>query len=97
MQPSAPVGVVLLQLGTPDAPTPEAVRRYLEQFLRDRRVVDLSPALWLPILYLRVLRTRPFMLFISNLFFSKFPQVQSLFVVRLLVFLSFLQKLLRSF
>jgi ferrochelatase len=53
------VGVLLLQLGTPDEPTAPAVRRYLGQFLRDRRVVDLSRAIWLPILYLRVLRTRP--------------------------------------
>lgn len=53
------IGVVLLQLGTPDAPTPEALRRYLREFLSDRRVIDLPRALWLPILYLRVLRTRP--------------------------------------
>jgi len=53
------IGVAVLQLGTPDEPTAPAVRRYLEQFLRDRRVVDLNPALWLPILYLRVLPTRP--------------------------------------
>jgi ferrochelatase len=50
---------MLLQLGTPDAPTAPALRRYLEQFLRDRRVVDLSRAIWLPLLYLRILRTRP--------------------------------------
>jgi ferrochelatase len=52
-------GVILLQLGTPDAPTPAAVRRYLHEFLRDRRVIDLPPALWLPILYLGVLPLRP--------------------------------------
>jgi protoporphyrin/coproporphyrin ferrochelatase len=52
-------GVILLQLGTPDEPTPEALRRYLREFLSDRRVIDLNRALWLPILYLRVLRTRP--------------------------------------
>lgn len=57
--PSPPVGVMLLQLGTPDAPTAPALRRYLEQFLRDRRVIDLSRAIWLPLLYLRILRTRP--------------------------------------
>jgi ferrochelatase len=55
----ARVGVLLLQLGTPDNPTPRALRRYLSEFLRDRRVIDLSPALWWPILYGIVLRTRP--------------------------------------
>ena len=53
------VGVILLQLGTPDAPTPEALRRYLSEFLSDRRVIDLNRAVWLPILNLIVLRTRP--------------------------------------
>ena len=37
-------------LGTPDAPNPEAVKRYLRQFLSDPRVVDTSPALWWPLL-----------------------------------------------
>jgi ferrochelatase len=53
------VGVILLPLGTPDAPTTPAVRRYLREFLSDRRVIDLSRALWLPILYLAVLPRRP--------------------------------------
>ena len=52
-------GILLLQLGTPDAPTSGAVRRYLHEFLRDRRVVDLPRAQWLPILYLAVLPRRP--------------------------------------
>jgi len=52
-------GVILLQLGTPDEPTPEALRRYLREFLSDRRVIDLNRAIWLPILYGAVLRTRP--------------------------------------
>lgn len=39
-------GILLANLGTPDAPTPEAVKRYLRQFLSDQRVVDTSPALW---------------------------------------------------
>jgi ferrochelatase len=52
-------GVLLVNLGTPDAPTPEAVRRYLAEFLVDRRVVDLPKLLWWPILYGIVLRTRP--------------------------------------
>lgn len=54
-----PIGVLLTNLGTPDAPTAPAVRRYLREFLSDRRVVDLPRALWLPILYLFVLPLRP--------------------------------------
>src|SRR5262245_48392310 len=53
------IGIVLLQLGTPDAPTPNALRRYLREFLSDRRVIDLPALLWKPILHGRVLRTRP--------------------------------------
>ncbi len=56
---SAKTGVLLVNLGTPDAPTPEAVRRYLAEFLSDRRVVDIPRLLWWPILYGIVLRTRP--------------------------------------
>jgi ferrochelatase len=52
-------GIILLQLGTPSAPTTTAVRRYLREFLSDRRVVDLPRALWWPILYLAVLTRRP--------------------------------------
>jgi ferrochelatase len=43
--------VLLCNLGTPDAPTTPAVRRYLREFLSDRRVVEIPRALWLPILY----------------------------------------------
>ena len=53
------VGVLLVNLGTPDAPTPSAVRRFLAQFLADRRVVEISPFLWRPILHGIVLRIRP--------------------------------------
>ena len=53
------VGVLLVNLGTPDAPTPEAVRRYLKQFLSDRRVVELPAILWQPILRGIILNTRP--------------------------------------
>lgn len=52
-------GVLLLQLGTPDAPTPRALRRYLRQFLSDRRVIDLPVPLWWVILNLIVLPRRP--------------------------------------
>ena len=53
------VAVLLINLGTPDAPTPQAVRGYLREFLSDPSVVELPRALWLPILHLYILRTRP--------------------------------------
>jgi protoporphyrin/coproporphyrin ferrochelatase len=53
------VGVLLVNLGTPDAPTPAAVRRYLKEFLSDRRVVELPPLLWQPVLRGIILNTRP--------------------------------------
>ena len=53
------IGVLLLQLGTPEAPTAPAVRTYLREFLMDRRVVDLSRILWWPILNAFVLPRRP--------------------------------------
>ena len=58
-EPPAETGVLLVNLGTPDAPTPQAVRAYLREFLSDPRVVDIPRVLWLPILHLYVLRTRP--------------------------------------
>jgi protoporphyrin/coproporphyrin ferrochelatase len=58
-QPAAGTGVLLVNLGTPEAPTPSAVRRYLRQFLSDPRVVELPRWAWLPILYLFVLPFRP--------------------------------------
>lgn len=45
------IGVLLTNIGTPDSPTPSAVRRYLKQFLSDRRVVEIPRLIWLPILY----------------------------------------------
>ena len=51
--------VLLLNLGTPDAPTAPALRRYLGQFLWDPRVVEIPRALWWPILHGVILRTRP--------------------------------------
>jgi protoporphyrin/coproporphyrin ferrochelatase len=50
--------VLLLNLGTPDAPTPGAVRRYLTEFLHDHRVVDLTRWLWCPILHFIILPLR---------------------------------------
>ncbi|MGL4613396.1 MAG: ferrochelatase, partial [Shewanella sp.] len=57
--PSPAFGVLLVNLGTPDEPTPKAVKRFLKQFLSDPRVVDLSPWLWQPILQGIILNTRP--------------------------------------
>lgn len=53
------IGVLLVNLGTPDAPTPRAVRRYLKQFLSDRRVVEIPALIWQPILRGIILNTRP--------------------------------------
>ncbi|SDL28977.1 ferrochelatase [Modicisalibacter muralis] len=52
-------GVMLANLGTPDAPTPAAVRRYLAEFLWDERVIDVSRPLWWLILHGVILRIRP--------------------------------------
>ncbi|MCB2073837.1 MAG: ferrochelatase [Novosphingobium sp.] len=57
--PPSRIGVLLVNLGTPDAPTPAAVRRYLAEFLSDRRVVEIPPLVWQPILRGIILNTRP--------------------------------------
>jgi ferrochelatase len=51
--------VLLCNLGTPDAPTAPAVRRYLAEFLADQRVVEIPRLVWLAILHGVILRTRP--------------------------------------
>ena len=56
---AARTAVLLCNLGTPDAPTASALRRYLGQFLSDHRVVEIPRAAWLPILHGIILRTRP--------------------------------------
>ena len=53
------VGVLLVNLGTPDAPDTASVRRYLAEFLWDRRVVEIPRAVWWLILHGIILRTRP--------------------------------------
>ncbi|MEN9682264.1 MAG: hypothetical protein RLZZ427_15 [Pseudomonadota bacterium] len=53
------IGVLLVNLGTPDAPTPAAVRRYLKEFLSDPRVVEIPRLVWWPILNGIILNTRP--------------------------------------
>jgi ferrochelatase len=53
------IGIVWCNLGTPDAPTASALRRYLAQFLGDPRVVEIPRLVWLPILHGIILRLRP--------------------------------------
>ncbi|QGN55237.1 ferrochelatase [Novosphingobium sp. Gsoil 351] len=57
--PKPRIGVLLINLGTPDSPDAPAVKRYLKQFLSDRRVVEIPALLWQPILRGLVLTTRP--------------------------------------
>ncbi len=52
-------GVLLVNLGTPDAPTPAALRPYLAEFLSDPRVIEAPRWLWWPVLHGVILRTRP--------------------------------------
>ena len=56
---SGGIGVLLVNLGTPGAPDAGAVRRYLAEFLSDRRVVEIPPLIWQPILRGVILNTRP--------------------------------------
>ncbi len=56
---SGRIGVLLSNLGTPDAPDAKSVKRYLAQFLSDRRVVEIPPIAWQPILRGIILNTRP--------------------------------------
>ena len=53
------IGVLVVNLGTPDSPSYLAVQRYLREFLSDRRVIDTSRLIWLPLLYGVVLPFRP--------------------------------------
>ncbi|MGB5724299.1 MAG: ferrochelatase [Parasphingorhabdus sp.] len=53
------VGVLLVNLGTPDAPEKKAVKRYLKEFLSDKRVVEIPSIIWQPILRGIILNTRP--------------------------------------
>ena len=57
--PSPKIGVLLINLGTPDAADPPAVKRYLGEFLSDKRVVELPAIAWQPILRGIILTTRP--------------------------------------
>ncbi len=53
------IGILLVNLGTPDAPTTAAVRKYLAEFLSDRRVVEIPALIWKVILHGVILRVRP--------------------------------------
>ncbi|MEW6575772.1 ferrochelatase [Sphingorhabdus buctiana] len=53
------IGVLLVNLGTPEAPNAPAVRRYLKQFLSDKRVVEIPSLIWQPILRGIILNVRP--------------------------------------
>jgi ferrochelatase len=53
------VGVLLVNLGTPEAPTGPALRRYLKEFLSDPRVVEIPKFVWWPLLNFIILNTRP--------------------------------------
>ncbi|WP_296614915.1 ferrochelatase [Sphingomonas sp.] len=57
--PARRIGVLLVNLGTPEEASPKAVKRYLAEFLSDRRVVELPPLAWQPILRGIILNTRP--------------------------------------
>ena len=57
--PPARIGVLLVNLGTPGAPEPKAVRRYLGEFLSDPRVIEIPRLIWQPILRGIILNTRP--------------------------------------
>jgi len=54
------VGVLILNLGTPDSTGYWDMRRYLREFLSDRRVIEISPIIWQPLLNLVILTKRPF-------------------------------------
>jgi len=56
---SPSIGVLLVNLGTPESPSVAAVRRYLREFLRDPRVVEMSRPAWWLVLNLVILNTRP--------------------------------------
>ncbi|HLL31195.1 MAG TPA: ferrochelatase [Allosphingosinicella sp.] len=57
--PAPRIGVLLINLGTPNSPEPGAVRLYLKEFLSDPRVIEIPQLVWQPILRGIVLRTRP--------------------------------------
>ncbi|MAL02167.1 MAG: ferrochelatase [Alcaligenaceae bacterium] len=59
VRPSGPIGILVVNLGTPDEPSAPAIRRYLAQFLSDPRVIEIPQWIWRIILHGIILRTRP--------------------------------------
>lgn len=53
------IGILITNLGTPDSPTKKSLKKYLNQFLMDKRVIDLPRLFWVPILKIIILNTRP--------------------------------------
>ena len=53
------IGILITNLGTPDSPTRKSLKKYLNQFLMDKRVIDLPRLFWVPILKIIILNTRP--------------------------------------
>ncbi|KAA3642934.1 MAG: ferrochelatase [Chloroflexi bacterium] len=58
-QSTTPIGVLVTNVGTPDAPTPHALRNFLAEFLADKKVIDYPRWFWLPLLHGIILRVRP--------------------------------------
>lgn len=58
MNHTSDTALLIVNLGTPEAPTAAAVRRYLGEFLSDRRVVSIPPLFWKPLLYMVILPIR---------------------------------------
>ena len=58
--PRSKIGILIGNLGTPDSTDYWSMRRYLSEFLSDRRVIDYSPFIWQPLLQLVILSKRPF-------------------------------------
>ena len=56
---SSKIGLLLVNLGSPDSPTAKDVRKYLFEFLHDYRVIDINRFIWCPILHGIILRRRP--------------------------------------
>ena len=53
------IGILITNLGTPDSPTSKDLKKYLNEFLMDKRVVDLPRIFWVPLLKLIILNVRP--------------------------------------
>ncbi len=54
------IGILLTNTGTPDNPNPDGIRKYLKEFLFDKRIIKIPRLIWLPILYLIILNIRPY-------------------------------------